>query len=81
MNASSEVYITRIRLENDQKHLTDAINRMHEDIQGLGKELDKRLTKSSADAANEKGSHGSQRKVGEGELKYFEHNELTEPLL
>tara|TARA_B100001093_G_scaffold24738_1_gene21877 strand:+ start:3869 stop:6829 length:2961 start_codon:yes stop_codon:yes gene_type:complete len=81
LNASSEVYITRIRLENDQKHLTDAINRMHEDIQGLGKELDKRLTKSSADAANEKGSHGSQRKVGEGELKYFEHNELTEPLL
>jgi two-component system chemotaxis sensor kinase CheA len=54
---------------------------MHEDIQGLGKELDKRLTKSSADAAKEKGSHGSQRKVGEGELKYFEHNGLTEPLL
>jgi two-component system chemotaxis sensor kinase CheA len=81
LNASSEVYITRIRLENDQKHLTDAINRMHEDIQGLGKELDKRLTKSSSDAAKEKGSHARQRKVGEGELKYFEHNGLTEPLL
>ena len=81
LNASSEVYITRIRLENDQKHLTDAINRMHEDIQGLGTDLDKRLAKSSADVAKEKSSHGKKRKFGEEEPKYFEHNWHTEPLL
>ena len=40
LNASSEVYITRIRLENDQKHLSDAISRIYEDIMDLGKQLE-----------------------------------------
>lgn len=81
LNASSEVYITRIRLENDQKHLTDAINRMHEDIQELGKELDKRLTKNSANAAKEIVSHGNMREIGGDKLKGLEQNELSEPLI
>ena len=81
LNASSEVYITRIRLENDQKHLTDAINRMHEDIQSLGKELDKRLSKSSADEANEKVRYGNKREIEEEKLKNFDQNGFDEPII
>ena len=81
LNASSEVYITRIRLENDQKHLTDAINRMHEDIQSLGKELDKRLSKSSAGEANEKVRYGNKREIEEEKLKNFDQNGFDEPII
>lgn len=81
LNASSEVYITRIRLENDQKHLTDAINRMHEDIQSLGKELDKRLSISFGDGANEKTLNGNKRELREEKLKNFKQNGFDEPII
>ena len=54
LNASSEVYITRIRLENDQKHLSDAISRIHEDIMDLGKQLEEMPFEGIFHAAKEK---------------------------
>ena len=39
LNASSEVYITRIRLQNDQRELSDAIFKINEDIEKIGKDL------------------------------------------
>ena len=54
LNTSSEVYITRIRLENDQKHLSDAISRIHEDIMDLGKQLEEMPFEGIFHAAKEK---------------------------
>ena len=54
LNASSEVYITRIRLENDQKHLSDAISRIKEDVMDLGKQLEEMPFEGIFHAAKEK---------------------------
>lgn len=40
LNTSSEVYISRIKLENDQRLLTEALNKLNNNIFSLGKELD-----------------------------------------
>ena len=39
LNTSSEVYISRIRLDNDQKLLSDAIEQVNQDIGALNKEF------------------------------------------
>ena len=39
LNSSSEVYITRIKLDNDQRLLTEALSKIETDISCLGKEL------------------------------------------
>ena len=44
LNTSSEVYISRIRLDNDQKLLTDAIEQVNQDIGALNKEFTTELS-------------------------------------
>ena len=44
LNTSSEVYISRIRLDNDQKLLSDAIEQVNQDIGALNKEFTTELS-------------------------------------
>jgi len=44
LNTSSEVYISRIRLDNDQKLLSDAIEQVNQDIGALNKEFTSELS-------------------------------------
>ncbi|MFL2795987.1 MAG: chemotaxis protein CheW [Paracoccaceae bacterium] len=44
LNTSSEVYISRIRLDNDQKLLSDAIEQVNQDIETLNKEFTSELS-------------------------------------
>ena len=44
LNTSSEVYISRIRLDNDQKLLSDAIEQVNQDIGALNKEFASELS-------------------------------------
>ncbi len=46
LNTSSEVYINRIRLDNDQKLLSDALEQINQDIGSLTKELSSEFSNS-----------------------------------
>ena len=46
LNTSSEVYINRIRLDNDQKMLSDALEQINQDIGSLNKEFTSEISNS-----------------------------------
>ena len=46
LNTSSEVYINRIRLDNDQKMLSDALEQINQDIGSLNKEFTSEISSS-----------------------------------
>jgi len=46
LNTSSEVYINRIRLDNDQKLLSDALEQINQDIVSLNKEFTSEISNS-----------------------------------
>ena len=46
LNTSSEVYINRIRLDNDQKMLSDALEQINQDIGSLNKEFTSEISAS-----------------------------------
>ena len=81
LNASSEVYITRIRLENDQRHLTDAISRMHDDILGLGKELDSQLVDNIVEERKKQNLNENSEPASETKLQSSENDNRLQPFI
>ena len=78
LNASSEVYITRIRLENDKNNLSDAINFMDKTIEAFKKDFDNWLIKNVDLGLIEKNFNKDSQIYNEELLENFKNKNHTE---
>ena len=78
LNASSEVYITRIRLENDKNNLSDAINFMDKTIEAFKKDFDNWLIKNVDLGLIEKNFNKDSQIYDEELLENFKNKNHTE---
>ncbi len=63
LNTSSEVYISRIRLDNDQKLLTAALEQIDQDISALNREFSSELSEINSKINSGKNNSNSFEKV------------------
>ncbi len=63
LNTSSEVYISRIRLDNDQKLLTTALEQVDQDITALNKEFSSELSEVRSKIISENSNASSLKKA------------------
>ena len=63
LNTSSEVYISRIRLDNDQKLLAAALEQIGQDIAGLNKEFSSEISEISSKNISVNSNSGSMAKA------------------
>lgn len=78
LNASSEVYITRIRLENDKNNLSNAINFMDKTIEAFKKDFDNWLIKNVDLGLIEKNFNKDSQIYDEELLENFKNKNHTE---
>ena len=64
LNTSSEVYISRIRLDNDQKLLAAALEQINQDINALNKEFSAELTEINSKIISKNSNANPVEKVG-----------------
>lgn len=74
LNTSSEVYITRIKLDNDQRLLTEALSKVDRDISFIAKTINDLKSHSQLDHAQmlRQNAHVSDQKLNYGIGKHIE---------